>query len=486
MISKEELIEEYNRRVDLYNKYQLSHITDEDFRLKQCANFKAQKNGFWEYRTECKLTLQEFISAIFSEVNQKSFTEIKKMVSEAGYKYPDRTIRNYVLEHAYAISKNDDMFIRNDDVNDKKPARQYGLKNIFINQVIVALKDVKCIQEDLIQIVIEKFKEMNRIIKPSIARQFLIKYSEPPYSFWFCQKDTQGQQVMILNHKRIEDVDLEKIGLKEEKAYIANIKSLIINYLKSSFENKEKRAVLKKIFEDQMPSDIKTNNFYKILKKIEEIEVVDRDYIKLKNSLELVEPHSNNIEHLTISDTSVLQRQRFVWSDLKKKLISELSQFPMDKNEIEIGLEEMYLRLNPNPELGVQRLLQYMYEFFFCKNDHFDRDTIFLWLIISYEPFLKLYRGYHSDTEGLFNIIESMPSIAEIQNYKFKKNKIDISELDKRQLTFSYFMNSLIFFRNLYTHDVNKAAIQLNTTKQMQYISDFIALYVFTSYVLKK
>jgi hypothetical protein len=480
MISKEELIEEYNRRVDLYNKYKLSHITDEDFRLKQCANFKAQKNGFWEYRTARKLTLQEFIAAIFSEVNQISFTEVKKMVSEAGYKYPEKTIRNYILEHAYAISKKNDLFIRIDELIDGKPKRQYGISNIFIKQVFAILKDLQYTEEDLLDMVIEKINEMGFQLKPNIAKQYLKKYSEHPYKFWFNQKNIKGENVWLLNHNIIERVVLETIGLKEEKAYISNLKSLIINYLRGVPNGKEKRSVLKKNFEDRMPSDIKTNNFYKILNKIKDIEIADNDYVALKtiSKDDKINAHQN---------LELKYRKSFVWSDLKDRLTMELVKYPMDKHMIAVGLEDLFLKLNPHPELGLKRLLQYMYDIFFCQNDHYDRDSIFLWLVISYESFLRIFnKEYEESKDGLYKLIESIDLLNDIHKYKFDSKNIPSFEIDKTKLSFSFHINSLLYFRNLYTHDMNLVASKLKTEKQMKYILDFMALYVYSCYILKK
>jgi hypothetical protein len=229
-----------------------------------------------------------------------------------------------------------------------------------------------------------------------------------------------------------------------------------------------------------MPSDIKTNNFYKILNKIKDIEITDNDYVALKtiSKDDKINAHQN---------LELKYRKSFVWSDLKDRLTMELVKYPMDKHMIAVGLEDLFLKLNPHPELGLKRLLQYMYDIFFCQNDHYDRDSIFLWLVISYESFLRIFnKEYEESKDGLYKLIESIDLLNDIHKYKFDSKNIPSFEIDKTKLSFSFHINSLLYFRNLYTHDMNLVASKLKTEKQMKYILDFMALYVYSCYILKK
>lgn len=479
MISRQEILEEYNKRVKLYKEVSnLKLITENELILRQCKHFKAQKNGYWTYQVHEKKKINDFLEDIFNETDQITYQEILDKVKDAGYVYTDRSIRNYVLKYAYARENEPHIFIKKTDDAIDIPKRQYGIKNIFVNQAIAILKNDALDRDQLIEQIIKKCKDNGFEISKVGAKQYLKKYSEIPYDFWTIYKNQFDVTMVSLNEERVADLDLEKFGLKEEKAYIKNLRSLIVNALKRMPGNKALRSNLKKEFISVLPNSIKSNNFYKVINKFEEIEISDQGIVALKLSKDDTTIEATSSEYIEITDRV---RKKYDWSLLKPRLKTELASYISDPIKLNNAIDLMYDNLSERDPRELQRLLQYMFEFFFAKNDDYDRDSYFSNLVISYEPFLKTYWNYPKDIKGLYEVIKSFDGLFELFQYKFKVKSNEIIEFDREKLMFSKIMNSLLYFRNQCTHDDLAEVVKLNTAAEIKYIIEFIALYVYTS-----
>jgi hypothetical protein len=479
MISRHEILVEYNKRVKLYKEVSnLKLITENEMILRQCKHFKAQKNGYWEYQIHEKKKINLFLEDIFKEKDQINYQEILDKVKDAGYVYSDRSIRNYVLKFAYAKENEPYIFIKKTDAALDIPKRQYGIKNVFVNQAITILKKNALDRDQAIKQIVKKCEDNSFKISVVGAKQYLKKYSEIPYDFWTLYKNQFDVIMVSLNEERVADLDLEKFGLKEEKAYIKNLRSLIVNSLKRMPGNKSLRSNLKKEFISILPSSIKHNNFYKVINKFEEIEISDQGIVALKQSKndKIEVSTSENIEEITERI-----RKKYDWSVLKPRLKKELSTYISDPYVLNNAIDLLYDNLSEKHPRELQSLLQFMFEFFFAKNDDYDRDSYFFKFVVSYEPYLKTYWNYPKDIKGLYEVIKTFDVLFELFQYKFKVKSNEIIEIDREKHMFSKIINSLLYYRNQCTHDDVAEVVKLNTAAEIKYIIEFIALYVYTS-----
>ena len=506
-LSKIEILEEYNRRAQ---KASIDIVENEDdLLIKSDGYLHSPQDRYWSYSTTIvkpQINGRTFIYEYIEKNGKVTFEEVKKKIENQGYlKYHDRTIRNYIQEKCLISQEDNNLFV-SENKRDEFPniklieRRQKHLTNSIVKLLIVFLKDhykENYTPNNLFDILQKVLLEEEIVISKRNFLQIIKKLVNDDNPLFF-YKNEGGKEYLKIDTDLLKDIDLNKIGKEKEPTYRSVIRSYVINYLKKEEGFKATRNSLWLKFRKYIPEDIKDNVFYKIIRDkdfFEQIGTGAGSSIKLIANL-LPEPTTikEDVQEPIVEDqilthkselelVNLYQRKQYNWEELKEVITKELGrEYKLDRRTISIGIDSFYNTISEGKETWSKSLLQTMYDFWFTKSDFYDRETFLFKLSFNYEPFLKRFNEKTDSYTGLNSVITSLPQIFDLKEYK----KIRHNYIDKVTLNFSYIINSLSFYRNLYAHQSDDDKLDFGFSKQVKTITNFIALYIYSSYLLKR
>ena len=492
-ITKDEILVEFNRRSenDPINREQLFIKNNSN------DNFHAQKNGCWYYSELKKQVVEMFIDRYIRDNNGKVlFNDVCQAVKNAGYKYPENTIRAYTVKYCLTSKNNDNLFIHKDFKNiypdiEIQERRQQNVGNVIFNIVIDYLKqspDNKRKQIDCINYVYNK-KVLN-ITKANIS-QYIKKIIDTNIVI---KEGTAKKYNLILDVEELQKYDLENIGKRNrEPEWRKKVRSLVINHLKKQDDYKERLSKLYKFFSDEIPDKISHNVFYKLFNDnslFRKEGNIREQYIILNRSLlpeakafteNVFEPVS--LEKPVSSEQEKITYEPFDLEKLKMRLLLEIRGYFDEKADVKeaINLFIEYVKVKSTLTVWGEGILKSIYDLFYSKTDYYDRDSYLYRIVMNYEAYLKNINQIKDNVYDLTNVRGLFDTIGIIEETRqLKERDADKNTMQGR---FAKTFSSLNFYRNKYAH--NATELEFSLFQQVKTAIDIIALYVYTAWLLR-
>lgn len=505
---KTEIFNEYNIRANESN-IELIPTVNELF-IKRSKKIKPiGKLGRWYFSdTEddgLQETIEKFIDKSIVEVfNGKiSFNELKQYIAISPYSlYPDSNLRTNLFLCCRKAIHDDDLFIHQDFLSEYPEIKTQEKRNRYLGNAMINII-VKIISE-IPEKTIEKNELKNRTLESLKREGFTINRSSNYYAYLsnfndigiVIKKEINGTTYYSIDEEELKNHNLEKLGKKAEPEYKKNIRSHAISYLKEI--KRMKLSDLKEEVKHLMPKDISYSNFYRIFQDTEIFvkEQIGTDlWVSLETSLLPVpqDLHVEVQEEATelLGTTILTERVRYDVNKLKSEIINELflenNTYKMSKEELSLSFDIFNTTLsNENGEISKwgDSLMQSLYELLCTKTDYYDREACLNKLITGYETYLKCFT---SNTEyisfsGQAEVIHHFASISELRTYK------DIDKhyrTDVQKTNFSYILSRIKYLSDISRHDKMHESLDMGLNKQIKNAIDFIALYLYSGYLIK-
>lgn len=505
-MTKNEILNEYNVRAIDSNMEIISSVND--LKIRKTNKIKPiGKLGRWIYSENDAIqdTIEKFIDkSIIEEFNGKiTFAQLKEFISNSVYSlYPESNLRTNIFLCCRRAVDNENLFIHQDFLEIypeiktiEKRNRYFG--NAIINTIVKIIQgsDNNKIEKSKLEIeTIEILKNDGYIINRSNNYYaYLTKFLE----LGIILKDTFNNTIYYsIDEEELKNHDLEKLGKKSEPEYKKNIRSYAINILKE--RKKIKLSELKDDIESLMPKDISYSIFYRIFQDrdifIKE-QIGSEIWISLETSL-LPIPQDFHIEvqeeSTELLGNSILtERVHYDIQKLKSEIINELflefNTYKMSEEILSDSFDIFYSALldkGGNSSKWGNSLLQSLYELLCTKTDYYDRETCLNKLITGYETYLKCFIKNLENKifTGQADVISNFHSISDLRTYK----DIDrYKRTDIQKTNFSYILSRIKYLSDVSRHDKTHESLDMGLNKQIKNAIDFIALYLFSGYLIK-
>jgi hypothetical protein len=508
LMSKEEILEEFHTREnDMGVEFSIESI--DYLHIKETDKIHPiGKTGNWFFEenfTEAKNTLAERVSSDISQkfngkIHFDEFIEFSNKVDFYTH-YEYSAIRTNIFLCCRPTVNDKNLFVHNDFLEqfpqyEFVPYRNKHLGNTIAKIIIELFKDndQEIEKNQLYNEIVDKlsFENIELKTKRNIL-QYLNKFNEIGILNF---KEKINNTYIQLNYNEINNLDLDKIGKKQEPEYKKLIRAKTITILKG--KAKIKLSEVFEIVKDIAPAEISKTNIYKIFNDTSLFikETIDNDlWISLDTKL-LPAPQEMHVE--VSEDTTDLlganplpKRIAFDTNELKSAIMAELE---IEKNtyglnnDIVFETFESFAEIvldNERNSIWGRTLVQSVFENFCTKTDIYDRQICVMNLIGSYETFLKIISPIDKQvrTSGIVEIIQSIPEINDLYYYKQQDKYL---RTNKQKENFSYILNRAKYYADLYRHDRSHEDLSMGNAKMMKFIVDFTALYLYTLYLVDR
>jgi hypothetical protein len=260
-----------------------------------------------------------------------------------------------------------------------------------------------------------------------------------------------------------------------------------------------KLSDLKEEVKHLMPQDISYSNFYRIFQDTELFvkEQIGTDlWVSLETALLPVpqELHIEVQEEATeLLGTRVLtERLRYELPKLKLAIIDELFSestiYKMDKEILSSSFDIFCTAIsgqNGTISKWGDSILQSLYELLCTKTDYYDRETCLNKLITGYETYLKCFisNSEFITFTGQADVIHYFSPISELRSYK---DLDKYYKTDAQKTNFSYILSRIKYLSDVSRHNKMHESLDMGFNKQIKNAIDFIALYLYSGYLIKK
>ena len=501
-LTRSEILKRFNIRCQMAG---VATISDGDLYLKGREQIISFGNNVWGYGAlpDNRLTCSEFIKQFLQENGGSAhFDTVKNVLLEHHYNYPDPTIRAYLTSLA-RVSIDDPQFFVLDDFIQQFPNIRFRVK---MNKKLGA---------QLIDKVFEIFAENGSCTKLEIMHKILA---------WAREEQLQGNarssvENLLKNFiKRnivqldgdmysLDNEEIQGMGtfrLRKEPSYRVLIRSLVIDYLKETSNTPVSLKKLKERFKSYLPPELKIQNFYKIFRDeqlFEKQNINGKPHVTLRVDLlpeartaqEEVEVPlafeelNNQIDVETRTPGRIIEREVFDLVRFDQQIRLELNQLGMEDAFVNEGLQKFYsaLKINGDFSRWGRTMLQSIFDLWFSRTDYYDRESCIIKLTHGFETFIKLIDARLVSCDGLSTSIRSNPGLCDLYDYHNLAKSMPSYSIDYQKRKFSKSIRSLLFYRNLYTHDNTNENLEMGLLNQISYASQFIALYVYAAAIMK-
>lgn len=500
-LTRSEILAKYNERCRLAG---LMPISDEDLYLKGGSPIISYGNNVWGYGEPetNRLTCTEFIKQYLqAHGGAAHFDTVKNVLLANNYVYRDPTIRAYLTTVARVSIDDSQFFVLEEHVGQFPHIRFRAKMN-------------KKLGEQLADKVFEIFAENGPMTKLEIIRRVVD---------WSRAEQLQGNarssaENLLKNFVKRNIVQLDgeyysldneeiqgmgKITLRKEPAYRVLIRSLVIDYLKETSNTPVSLKKLKERFASYLPAELKIQNFYKIFRDellFEKQEIHGDIYVTLRADLlpeartaqeevevpvEFEEVEDQVVE--TRTPGRIIEREPFDLARFDQEIRLELGQLGMEQALINVGLQKFYTALKVNGDFGRwgRSLLQSIYDLWFSRTDYYDRESCIIKLTHGFETYIKMLDTRLQTCEGLSTSIRTNRMLCDLYDYHQVAKSLPTNSIDYQKRKFSKSIRSLLFYRNLYTHDNTNENLEMGLHNQITYASQFIALFVYAAAIME-
>lgn len=513
VLRKDEILTLYNQKCRAFG---LQQILDNELYLSGKEKIISFGNNTWGYgdADDVRLTGQQFIEHYLKNNNGIThFDTIKNVLIENNYNYPDNSIRAYLTQFCRISLDDNQIFVHEDFISQYPNIKLRNKMNKKLGDLII--------DKLLDELSNKKLINKKEIVKALISwgKKEDIKGNVRASTEYTLNKLIQLGAVKIDedNNLFLDNEELESIGkisLRQEPSYRKIIRSLAIDYLKGTKNAIVPLKKLVELFQEHIPSDIKIQNLYKIfgedlfLKSI----INGKQHVQLKvENLPEAKPREEETLDVSIpteeinSDTRdglipasnerqnnfnlnyINEREAFEFNKFDKQIRRELLQIGLKNEWISEGLNTFYNALKINAEYSRwgRSLLQSIFDLWFSRTDFYDREACIIKLTHGFETYLKKLDTDLLNLDGLGTCIHSNFQLESLYAYNQEAKSIPSSLINHEKRKFSKTIRSLVFYRNLYTHDNNSEHLEMGLHNQIKFASDFIALYVYVGYLLR-
>lgn len=513
ILKKEDILRLYNQKCIEYN---LPQISESELYLSGREKIISFGNNTWGYgeAVENRLTAQQFIEQYL--INNNGFTHfdtIKNVLIENNYHYPDNSTRAYLTQYCRISLDDNQIFIHEDFISQYPAIRLRNKMNkklgdLILDKILEELSNTDSIKKkEIVKSLISWGKQEN--IKGNVRAS--TEYTLNKLIQLGAIKIDEGSK-LFLDNEELESIG--KISLRQEPSYRRIIRSLAIDYIKGTKNAAVPLSKLVELFQEHIPSDIKIQNLYKIFREdlFLKTTINGKPHIQLKienlpeakpreeeaidttiafEDMELVD--NKPLSPISIEGTNaenfkyINEREAFEFSKFDKQIRKELIQIGLKNEWVSDGLNTFYnaLKLNGEYSRWGKSLLQSIYDLWFSRTDFYDREACIIKLTHGFETYLKKLDADLLSLDGLGTCIRSNFHLESLYAYNVESKSIPHPLIDHEKKKFSKSIKSLVFLRNLYTHDNNSEHLEMGLHNQIKFASDFIALYVYVGYLLK-
>jgi hypothetical protein len=102
-----------------------------------------------------------------------------------------------------------------------------------------------------------------------------------------------------------------------------------------------------------------------------------------------------------------------------------------------------------------------------------------------FETYIKILDSRLVSSDGLSASIRTNFGLSSLYEYHQVAKSLPQHSIDHQKRKFSKSIRSLLFYRNLYTHDNTNENLEMGLLNQISYASQFIALYVYAAAVME-
>jgi hypothetical protein len=501
-LTRDGILRKYNQRCRLAG---VSEILDTDLHLKGGASIISYGNNIWGYgeyianRPTCTVFLNQYLQ---EHGGAAHFDTVKNVLLEQNYVYPDSTIRAYLTSIA-RVSIDDPQFFVHQDFIEQFPHLRFRVK---MN---------KKLGEQLIDKIFEIFAENRQLTKSEIVRKVVS---------WAREEQLKGNarasvENLLKNFVKRNIVQLDgeyysmdneefqgmgKITLRKEPSYRVLIRSLVIDYLKETSNTPVSLNKLKDRFASFLPADIKIQNFYKIFRNeqlFEKEQIGRKIHVTLRADLlpeartaqeevEVPVEFTEVEEQVVVEQRTpgrIIEREVFDLVRFDQQIRLELSQLGMEDALINNGLEKFYTALKINGDFSRwgRSLLQSIFDLWFSRTDYYDRESCIIKLTHGFETYIKRLDARLVTCEGLSTSIRANSMLSDLYEYHHIAKSLPNYSIDFQKRKFSKTIRSLLFYRNLYTHDNTNENLEMGLHNQIIYACQFIALFVYAAAIVE-
>jgi hypothetical protein len=501
-LTRSEILQRFNNRCQVAGK---EIILDGDLYLNGREQIISYGNNVWGYGTlaDNRLTCSEFIKQ-FLEDNGKSahFDTVKNVLLENHYDYPDPTIRTYLTSVARVSIDNKDFFVLDDFI--------HQFPNIRFRE-----KMNKKLGEQLVDKVFEIFTENGSCTKKEITKK--IKDWARAEKLKGNARSSVENLLKIFTQRNIVQIEddiyslvneeIQEMGtfrLRKEPSYRVLIRSLVINYLKETGNEPVSLEKLKESFKSYLPPELRIQNFYKIFN---DEQLFKKQKINGKQSVTLCvdllpealtrqeevevplafQEVDNQIDVETRIPGRIIEREVFDLERFDQQIRLELNELGMEDAFMNTGLEKFYSALQNNGDFSRwgRTMLRSIFDLWFSRTDYYDRELCIIKLTHGFETFIKILDKDLVDCVGLSTSIRSNNGLCDLYDYANLARTIPPNSIDYQKRKFSKSIRSLLFYRNLYTHDNTNENLEMGLFNQISFASQFIALYVYAAAIME-
>jgi hypothetical protein len=491
------------KRKDILDKYNylaiesgIETLNDNTLLIRSDDYIYSPQDGYWKYTNKKKSRIAsiDFIRLFVKENGGvATLDEIKHKVDSYGYILPLKSLRANISVSCLVSKSDKNLYVLEEDI-DLHPSikvRRRRQKDVGNKIAIATINIFDNDNSSKIQkgVLIEQLKAVLTAQKVEIADSNLYEYlrrftNNDEYPF------IEEEGYIFLDKEKLQKIDINQIGKRKEPAYKSIIRSYVINYLKEKDNFQETKSNLFQKFNTYLPENIKTNVFYKIINDPSYFEQVGKGQgssIRLKQEV-LTKANLSLKEASSEVVVQYFRRKEYRVDELIIKIKTVLNYgYTFTNEELEVGVNSFIQSLAvDNEDYWSRTLLQTIYDYWFSNIDQYDKDTIFFKLAMSFETYLRRF-GDLKNIKGLSAIINSFKEIRDVQSYKYdiRDGIVERWNVDKTKENFSYYMGSLMFFRNLFAHEADDDRLFLKENKRNGTIENFIALYIYTAYLLR-
>jgi hypothetical protein len=460
------------------------------------------KSGKWYYG-EPKTPIHQKIREYAEENIIFYYKDIEEYIQKNGYTIL-QALRVYITNVCF-VDKNDSNHFCHKDYADEhegfewKSQQKYGWTNWIYNEIKNILGEKESFP--IAKLVEELETRCQDTEYSGIRKRFFY------YITTYCNDDkpfTIKDDNIVVNHNVYDSTDFEIIGLRGDKyAFYKQIRSLVANETKKAENSKITLVDIISLVNQNIDPTIRRGT---IIKAIEDknkrfvpinVELVNEDgtiYAKWIGQNTPVEPiyvistADDNPETQDIIEVKnqpeerpeIKYRQQVSWSGLctaiKKELIFYSKWMSYDNIIFDDAVEDFidFIKSSRNHNLNTQLPLD-LYEYWYASTDSNDRYRYLRDILIMFEGLLgEMYYLKHGEACKKYGLIELTKEFKGLTN---------LFLYSRESKGFNKIACSLLRNRNIVAHG---GYLETNSATMAKYITDYIALYIYTFAMYKK
>lgn len=462
-------------------------------------------NKYYAYRSasgdepqERRKSPQEVVELfILEQGGISTFAAVASHLRELNYHLNDLSIKNYISNCARASTQDSNVCVHDSVVANHpgipvRPKTQPGVGK-FIAQNI--LKHASAAPRGI------PFDELTRLAFDECTEEgFRLRSKQRVTSYIESLiRASALQEEDGIVYPGDNEFNVDDLWQRKTPEYYAVIENQAIQYLKETGNTPVRLSKLWRLLKAYYPEKQTMGSFYKIFRLSEHFEKITIDGVsrlKLRDH-EVTHPVADTPRPIAVEGQfdihpdGILLASRsvaFDWQKLTAFVSRELIEKHRITSEIiRVGMDRLHSLIKSETGYHVWGLNAFkpLYKLYTQECDEYDLQSCAFLLALSYETFLNRMINVQ-EQNGLMEKIKSDPRLDEVKRYRNHTRFMDRWAIDTQLLRRSEDLNTLIYFRNRFSHDAADESLAFGQKEDyMKLIYPFMATYIYTAYVLK-